>query len=217
MEGAVQGGAIGVRAREKLRTHERLRASARRLFEERGYDDVTVAEIARSAGVSVKTLFQHFGSKEELLVAELDAVHEELVRALGQRDRSHTPLEAVTAWLLEWESGLPADGFDRFMRMVGSGPSVEAMRRRLYEEWENAVVVILADEANEARPTPRTRLVAAQLISMIRVLSGPEVREYVERYPVDQRKQAHVACTRDAAALLASGLDGDRAIWPDQR
>lgn len=217
MERAVQDGATGIRAREKQRTHERLRAAARELFEERGYDDVTVAEIAALAGVSVKTLFQHFGSKEELLITELDAVHEGLIRALGRRDRRHTPLEAVTAWLLEWESGLPADGFDRFMRMVGTGPSVEAMRRRLYDEWENAVVAILADEANEARPTPRTRLVAAQLISMIRVLSGPEVREYVERYPLAQRKQAHVACTREAAALLASGLDADRAVWPDQR
>ena len=207
----------GLRERRRRRTMDAIIDGALALFEERGYDDVTVAEIAAQAGVSVKTLFQHFGSKEELLITELDAVHEELIRALGHRDRSQTPLEAVTAWLLEWESDRPTDGFDRFMRMVGSGPSVQAMRRRLYDEWENAVVTILADEANEARPTPRTRLVAAQLISMIRVLSGPEVRDYVERYPVAQRKQAHVACTRDAAALLASGLDGDRAIWPDQR
>ena len=49
------------------------------------------------------------------------------------------------------------------------------------------------------------------------LLLALESADYVERYPVAQRKQAHVACTRDAAALLASGLDGDRAIWPDQR
>jgi AcrR family transcriptional regulator len=208
---------VGVREREKRRTHENLRVAARELFEERGYDDVTVAEIAERAQVSVKTLFQHFPSKEELLITELDAVHEELIRALSRRDRSMTPLEAVTAWLIEWESERPSDGFERFMRMVGSGPSVEAMRRRLYDEWENRVVVILADEANEARPTPRTRLLAAQLIAMIRVLSSPEAREFVERYPPDQRKEAHEACMREAAALLAGGLDSDRATWPRPR
>jgi AcrR family transcriptional regulator len=198
--------AIGVREQGKLQTRLRLRVAAKELFEERGYDDVTVAEIAARARVSRKTLFQHFGSKEELLMAELDAVHEDLLDTLRERDLSQTPLEAVTAWLIEWAARRPSDAFERFVRMVGSGPSVEAMRRRLYEDWENALAAVLADEANEARATPRTRLTAAQLVAMIRVLTSPEQRALIERYPPERRPQAYREAVLDAAAHLAGGL-----------
>jgi AcrR family transcriptional regulator len=196
----------GVRERRKLQTRERLLDAAKELFEKDGYDEVTVAEIAAEAGVSVKTLFQHFPSKEELLMAELGEVHAEMIRSLRDRDRDKTPLEAVADWLLEWESRRPPDGYDRFLRMVGSGPGVESMRRRLYDEWEAAVVEVLADEANEARPNPRTRLVAAQLISMIRVLTSPEVRDLLERYPAAERREAFMAWTKEAADQLGNGL-----------
>jgi AcrR family transcriptional regulator len=197
---------LGLRERRKLETRQRLLQAAKEHFEEHGYDDVTVADIAADAGVSVKTLFQHFRSKEDLLLAELTEIHDDMLRALRERDRSRTPLQAVTDWIIEWEARRPPDGFDRFVRMVGTGPSVESMRRRLYDDWENALVAVLADEANEARPTPRTRLIAAQLIGMIRVLSSPEVRALLERHPED-RRDAHLASVVEAAALLAGGLD----------
>lgn len=197
----------GPREQSKLRTRETLRTAAKELFEERGYDDVTVAEVAARAGVSAKTLFQHFRSKEDLLISELDEIHADLVRTLRQRDRSKSPLDAVTQWLLDWEAQRPSDVYDRFLRMIGTGPSVESMRRRLYDEWENAIVTLLADEANEARPTPRTRMIAAELIAMIRVIISPEVRAFVERNPPDERKQAYEAWVSEASALLAHGLD----------
>jgi hypothetical protein len=93
------------------------------------------------------------------------------------------------------------------MRMVGSGPAVESMRRRLYDEWEGEVVAVLADEANEARPNPRTRLVAAQLIAMIRVLTSPEVAAELERRPAPERHEAFMALTRESVDLLANGID----------
>ncbi len=208
--------ALGVRARGKLRTHHGLQRAAKELFEESGYDDVTVAEIAARAGVSTRTLFQHFRSKEDLLISELDELHSDLVRALRHRDRSEAPLKAVTDWIFQWHSRQPPDGLDRFMRMVGTGPSVEAMRRRLYDDWEDAIVAVLADEANEARPTPRTRLIAAQLIAMIRVLTSPELIASLERYPPEQRKQARETWTLEAAALLAHGLDSSAALGLSQ-
>ncbi len=198
---------LGARERGKLDTRRKLRDAARELTEERGYDDVTVAEIAARAGFSVKTLFQHFGSKEELLVAELSEIHEQMLDAVRGRGPSETPLQAVTVWLIAWNSDRPSDGFDRFVRMVEGGPLVESLRRRLYDDWENTLVEVLADEANEARPTPRTRLVAAQLIAMIRVLTSPESRDFIERHPPDQRRPAYEQAVQSASAQLAYGLD----------
>jgi AcrR family transcriptional regulator len=211
MAGTKQHQVPGVRERAKLHTRQRLLGAAKDLFEERGYDNVTIAEIAARAQVSAKTLFQHFRSKEDLLIGELDEVHQDLIRALGRRDLSKTPLEAVTDWLIQWPAQRPPDAFERFVRLVGGGPSVESVRRRLYDEWENAIVVVLADEANEARPTPRTRLIAAQLIALIRVLTSPEQRAFIERYPPQGRQQAYREAVLDAAAQLARGLGREAA------
>jgi AcrR family transcriptional regulator len=198
---------MGVRERRKLQTRERLLKVAKERFERDGYDNVTVAEIAADAGVTAKTLFQHFASKEDLLMADLGGVHAEMIGALRERERGTTALQAVAAWLLDWEARRPADGYDRFIRMVGTGPGVESMRCRLYDQWEGAVVEVLADEANEARPNPQTRMVAAQLIAMIRVLTSPEVSASLERYPPEERRQAFMDFTREATETLAHGLD----------
>ncbi len=197
---------IGQRARGKLGTRQRLQQAAKELAQERGYGAVTVAEIASRAGVSVKTLFQHFGSKEELLVAELAEIHEQMISFVQSRPREQTPLQAVTEWMIEWNSQQPSDGFDRFIRMVSGDPTIESLRRRMYDDWENTLVEVLAYEANEARPTPGTRLEAAQLIAMIRVLTLPESRALLERFPLEQRQQAFEASVADAADRLARGM-----------
>jgi AcrR family transcriptional regulator len=100
----------GLRERKKAETRQALRSAAFRLAAERGPDDVTVAEIASAANVSVRTFFNYFPSKESAMVgADLD-----LLRAAGQAIRSRppgeTPLEALRNVLLPVEDG----DLDRF-------------------------------------------------------------------------------------------------------
>src|SRR3954463_5336362 len=54
------------RARKKAQTRELIRDVAQSLFDERGFESVTIAEIARDADVAVQTVFNHFATKEEL-------------------------------------------------------------------------------------------------------------------------------------------------------
>jgi AcrR family transcriptional regulator len=169
---------VGVRGQRRQLVREALLETAKELFAERGYDNVTVAEIAAGAGVSVPTLFNYFPSKEDLLLAELDAVHLRFVTALRERGHDQSPLDAMTTWMVSELEKPPGDGLERFHRTVGIGASVASLRRRLYEEWEDAIVAALADEYNEARPTPRTRLTAALLISFVRVMSSREVKDF---------------------------------------
>lgn len=75
----------GLRERKKRATREAIAATARRLFAERGFEAVTVAEIATAADVSEKTVFNHFATKEDLLFGGDDERIAALVRAIAER------------------------------------------------------------------------------------------------------------------------------------
>ena len=114
---------LGIRAQRKRATRDELLQTAKELFGERGYDNVTVAEIAAGAGVSVKTLFQHFRSKEDLLLAELDQTHERLLTALRERGPDDSPVDALVAWMSSEIENSPPTGWS-----AGSGRSATARR-----------------------------------------------------------------------------------------
>src|ERR1700684_2781373 len=84
----------GLRARKKRLTREAIFATADRLFAERGFENVTVAEIADAANVSVKTVFTYVSAKEELLFGGQPTVLDAVVRAVANRRLGQTPLVA---------------------------------------------------------------------------------------------------------------------------
>lgn len=197
----------GARELRKQRTRRALLDAAEELFAQRGYEDVTVAEIAAAAGVSVKTLFQYFRSKEDLLFADQNRMRDEIVTALRDRGRELSPLEALTEWLLqEVTIDDTAEGVERYHRSIGTSQAVASRLRRLWEDYEDGIARELADEANEAVPSPRTRLIAAQLTAMIRVTTSPEVRRFVARHPSNDPRSAMQDWVRQAAELVARGL-----------
>src|ERR1700730_15416512 len=81
-----------LRERKKRLTREAIFAAARALFAERGFAELTVAEIADAANISVKTLFTYVGAKEELLFSGRPAVLAAVVEAVRSRRLGQTPL-----------------------------------------------------------------------------------------------------------------------------
>lgn len=117
-------------------TRARIREVANRLFIERGFDTVTVAEVARAAGVSTVTVFNHFPSKEDLFLDRVDDAVELLRTAV--RDRA--PGVDVLASLRSTTLGLvddrqPLSGVDErsmpFFRTVASSPTLVARARAI--------------------------------------------------------------------------------------
>jgi hypothetical protein len=91
--------------------------------------------------------------------------------------------------------------------MIGTSPAIASRLRRLWEDYENAIARVLADEANEAIPTPRTRLIAAELTAMIRIITSTEVREFVAQHPTGNPGTALEDWIIQARQLLGHGLD----------
>jgi AcrR family transcriptional regulator len=129
------------------RTRAKISEVATRLFLERGFDEVTVAEVAREAGVSSVTVFKHFPRKEDLLLDRSDDAVE-LLRA-AVRDRAPdedvlTSLHAATRHLVDTRHGLSgvADGSIPFFRTVAASPALVARTREIAADLQR----LLAEE-----------------------------------------------------------------------
>ncbi|MFK8908313.1 TetR/AcrR family transcriptional regulator [Streptomyces sp. YS-3] len=86
---------LGLRERKKWQTRRRLMGAAVELFTERGFDKVSVAEIAEAAEVSKMTVFNHFGSKEDLALGPVEEHIEDVVRAVRERAPGDSATTAV--------------------------------------------------------------------------------------------------------------------------
>src|SRR5437868_7128596 len=83
------------RSRKRLDTRDDISEAATRLFYERGFDHVTVDEIAEAADVGRMTVFNHFPRKEDMFFDRVEEAREILCEAVRQRDPGVAPVEAL--------------------------------------------------------------------------------------------------------------------------
>lgn len=214
----------GLRERKKQLTRRAILDSADRLFAESGYEKVTVAQIADGANVSVKTLFTYFASKEDLVFGGEDEVRDALVHAVAERPAGVSALEAVRAFLRDLaRQDAAAGGVEAFHAAYGEVPQLHARMLLMYERFEQALAAVLAAEAEaEAEtdadaavgaPRPGPRLAAAQLVSLLRLITSDEARASIAARPPGERGAALLAWIDESADLLARGL-ADYAAAP---
>jgi len=128
-------------------TRARIREVANRLFIERGYDAVTVAEVAREAGVSSVTVFNHFPRKEDLFLDRTEDAVELLRSSIRDRAAGVDALESLEAAAIRlFDERQPLSGVDErsagFFRTVADSPALVARAREIASELQRT----LADE-----------------------------------------------------------------------
>ncbi|MBD0674182.1 TetR/AcrR family transcriptional regulator, partial [Streptomyces sp. CBMA156] len=137
---------MGLRELKKQQTRELLSDTAMGLFAERGFDRVTVVEVARAAGVSPNTVFNYFPTKEDLFFDRQEEVVAHLAEVVRRRPSGGSAVDAVRADLLAaFASGEPTVGLNpgmaAFWRIVEDSA---ALRARLLELGERAEAALAA-------------------------------------------------------------------------
>lgn len=196
-----------LRERKKRLTREAIFAEAGRLFAARGFEDVTVAEIADAANISVKTLFTYVRTKEELLFGGEPTVLDAVVAAVGDRRVGQTPLVAAANALLAAVTDT-GDSLEAFQRMADAGPAARSRLRAMWDETEDALARILAGRRDGPGERAARRLVAAQIMVLVRAVTSSEVRALVAAAGPGRRRRDEALSDwiRDAAGSLARGL-----------
>jgi AcrR family transcriptional regulator len=135
---------MGLRERKKEKTKQALVRSALRQFAKRGFDQVTVEDIAGACDVSPRTFFRYFGSKEDVLFADADAQRVRMLEALRSQPPEVPALRALQAAALDVASDCEGrcDALLLRHRIVERSPCLRSHVAERHFIWEQA----LADE-----------------------------------------------------------------------
>jgi AcrR family transcriptional regulator len=204
---------VGLRERKKQRTRQLLADTARRLFGERGFENVSVAEIARAAEVSQATVFNYFPTKEDLVYSGLEDFEEQLLTAIRERPRGQTVVEAFGDFILAARGFLAAEDEETarelvtVTRMIAASPALLAREQQIFAQFTAALADLIAEETAASTGDIRPDVVANALMGVHQALIA-FVRQRLEKGMPSRGRLARDVRARGerALALLADGV-----------
>ncbi|WP_217912756.1 TetR/AcrR family transcriptional regulator [Miltoncostaea marina] len=213
----------GLRERKKAQTRAAISDVATRLFIARGFDAVTVADIAEAAGVSAKTVFNYFGSKEELFLDRDAAMRELIAATVAERPPGTTPTAALGA-LLEANCIIDREGWaavedpawrEPFAAFLATWEATPALRARLLmgnELLAAALAAGLAAECAAPAGDPAVRAFAAMLVSAVHLRHRAICDGVLAGLPGAEIRRGALAVAGEVLARAAAAFpDLDRA------
>jgi AcrR family transcriptional regulator len=205
---------LGLRERKKQRTRAHIADTARRLFAERGFEQVTVSEIAREAEVAPATVFNYFPTKEDLFYSRLEAFEEELLTAIHERPPGQSVLAAFGAFLLGQGGVLAmnAPGGDdeaterirTVTRVITESPALLARERQLFDHYARTLATLIAEDTG-AHPIV-CRVVANALLGLHRALIDHVRDQALAGVPAARIRKSVQREAKRAIAQLEHGL-----------
>jgi AcrR family transcriptional regulator len=206
----------GLRERKKRLMRQRLSDTATEMFVERGFDAVRVAEIAEACGVSEKTVFNYFPTKESLVLDRWDVTMAALRTGLAAVDVPPVQaalriladeLGAMTAWL-----GAQADPagavtqVQRFGALLEATPALRAHQHDMTDRLVGVAAEVLAVRADLSADDPEPRIAATALLGLWHV-QFRSLRKHLSHTRTPAQVEAAVtADVHRAARLIDAGL-----------
>lgn len=153
-----------LRERKKQKTRAAIADVATRLFIARGFDHVTLQEVAAEAEVSVNTIFNYFTTKEELFFDLGDMAKAQPARIVRGRAPGESALDALERVLRE-SGKTRREHVDLFMKTIEQSPALLARERLLFQQSEDLLAQALLEGAGDDDDA-KARIAAAMITSL---------------------------------------------------
>jgi AcrR family transcriptional regulator len=203
---------------------QQLSDTATEMFLERGFDAVRVTEIAEACGVSEKTVFNYFPTKESLILDRLEGTMASVKTGLA--DPGVPPVDAVLR-ILDQELGAmtsslaahddPAQAsaaIRRFGTLIWDTPALRAYQSDMMDQFTAVAAAILAERAGMSPDDPEPRIAATALLGLWRIQYRALPKYLDGTLSAAQVHQAVTAEVRRAARLISTGLNSFPALAP---
>jgi AcrR family transcriptional regulator len=194
----------GLRERKKQRTREAIVDAALRLFDERGFEHTTIADIAEAADIAPRTFFGYFPSKEDVVFADFPVQFETLAERLRDRDEDETAIEALRAFIasvLE-DADLSDERELCRKRVVRQSETLDAHRRALMGRMEDMLAEAVARDFGNQPGDLRPQMIASAAVAALGSLDRAGIAD-MESPPT--REEA-IAMIDQALTFLQGGL-----------
>lgn len=158
---------LGLRERKKVKLRHSIVRCAVELFEQRGFDETSIDEIAERAEISPSTFFRYYATKEEVLLGADAALLEILIGCVGESFTSSPNLRGVTDGFLEFAQrfdGMQDDLSRRRARLLAASESVQARAAHSQLLWERAVAEELARVSGLSKPELQHEVLASTVM-----------------------------------------------------
>ena len=182
--------AEGLRARKHRETLARITDAGVSLFLEKGYQATTLDEIATAAGISRRTFFHYFKSKDDILLQLQSGMGKMIGEAVRRAPQDVRPLDAVRDAVLEICSAIPAHEMLALDRLMRSSDAVMARKQASYVEHENILFEALRERWPEREKESALRLVALLGVGAVRLSTERLHLENGERSLIDLLREA---------------------------
>lgn len=201
------------RTRKRLVTRQAISDAATRLFIERGFDNVTVDEIAEAADVGRMTVFNHFPRKEDMFFDRDEEGREKFHEALRQRDAGVAPIEAIRQLAHQAASGDPPyiiffPGSQSFVETIEKSPTLIARARAIRDELARFVTVALAESVGREPTDPDAYLAANLVLATWTVAFIQAHRAYRERQNAEEARSVFLALVDQGTRGLEAAMAG---------
>jgi AcrR family transcriptional regulator len=202
----------GLRERKRRLTRKLISDAATTLFASRGFDAVRVSEIADRVGVSEKTIYNYFPTKESMVLDEADELVEDLAAALRERPAGLSVTGAVLAALEAETMSAPfvddelAKMVPRLVAMIEQTPALHAHWLQVNDRLARVAAEELAIQAGTAPRDPEAVVASRALVGLVEVNMESSVRHIVAGLRGADLREAVLFDIRRAARLLDTGL-----------
>ncbi len=150
-----------LREKKKLETSRAIYLAASELFNQYGYQETTLGDIAQRANVSQRTIFSYYSSKEAIIFGDIQSFIDSFISSIEQRGHMSV-LDAMQAFADEnYDTILSDKDYDREKLIIATTPALQSYLADILSRLEKRIVILIAQEQHFPRDSIQAHMVAA--------------------------------------------------------